>query len=1400
MIKITYGVLSDSTPVSLSVGDNVDSLVSRALRSRYPKVELEKLKGNYVVAVDGQVVPREKWELVPLLENSIVVVSPKYGDQETFKVAVTIAVLVYAGPAVASLGWGKLATGLAMTGISMGTTWALNQLIPPPKIDEGGVSIGPGSSQAYAITGQSNQLKRYKSVPKVYGKHRIFPNVAANPYITVVSDKGEVSQFLTAVYDLGLGPMTVEDIRIGDTPISEYADAQYRLVDINRPPEDEGVWDEQLYNEFAFYKGDVNVSEDPPYDLNVNKSVTIPENQWRVTRFAAPGADGDDQEIVIDMVFPNGLISFDSQGRRIDRTVTLEILFSEVSVNDWKSITNPDFVHSYDLRGTGAVYKNPTTTPPVANRGLYQVLSRDWEAGSFVATSYGPRKGENFIIGNSGLEVGARVFLASTNEFLGSIVSSTTSGMPSGFTKYTLDRALKNSIPLYSRQTTKNSGYNNSKSYTWGFTRTATPFYTTSGTAGKISFTARKDGQHYISVSFKPKQIGQFKIRITRESSFSTSNISPRDALTLYRLTTRFDREAITTTLRHVFLELNIRATGQLNGNIQNLSAVCHSVLDVYDTDTNTWIKDTTDNPAWVFADLLTGPVNKRALPKSRLDLDSIIDWAEFCDEVPEPSPNRVYNMKRFGTNFILDYDTTLQEVLNSVANAAQAGLNIIDGKYGVLVDRIRTVPVQIFTPRNSWGFTSQRVYAPAPDLLKVKFIDPDSEWEMNEADVYKDGITENTYETEEELTTFACTNYEQAWRYGRFIQAQSKLRQETISITVDFEYLVCSRGDYVQITQDVMKAGGIPARVRGVSGNTITIDEAIAIEPITYAYIFRSVSGIEPAASLTVIDSKTFELDGEIPSVGDLIVIGESSSVVLDCIVQSITPGDDLTATIVLVEQAKDIYDIDQLAEIPDYDPLFSRLGEESSAPGEVVDLVILENSWRIINNSYQYYMNVDWELPETGAVATFEIYLDTGSGYDLVTVTKNSSYEHIVDPRLLGVEHSFKVLGVSADGSKLNLADVGFAAATPERKSTPPSDVEALFINITGEVLQLDWYQITDPDVAEYLIRYSPTNDGNWEVSIPLLRVDKNTTTMSVQARTGMYFIKAVDLNRNTSAIAARAFTSVPDLFNLNFIAETNDFPDVLGEKDRVIIYGDAVTLEQSVFGPPQDAQFYPEGFYYYKDLLVLSDIFTIRLQSLIEAEGFTPFDLMSNWPTLSDVEALSLAKYDEWDVETQVRFTEQLSVMSQWPSLDVIDPISEGLQDIWGPWQKFIMGDFTGRVFQFRLRLVSNVPAITPRVFDGIIKADVPDRLESYNNIISDDVDGAEIVFDPEFFGPSPGPTIQVTQDNMQQGDYYVIEEKTLSKVVIKFYDKDDNLVSRQFDLYAKGYGRKNDEVIF
>jgi sulfur carrier protein ThiS len=1420
MIKFRTKVMSESAvEVSFIENEKILSLVERTIKEKLNWTEVPPETLDYfVVVLNGHMIEREFWDSVILHSSDEVLIAPRIKGGsfgQIFKqiaiIAVTLVSAAYLGPGGAA-GFGALAGAASVAAITVGATLILNALIPPPNAgsDLGGFGAADiENSQMYSISSQSNQLKPYGFVPRVYGIHRVFPNLAATPYTTIEADSatGGVSQYFHAIYDFGFGPLVVSDIRIGDTPLTEYADVSYRLVDLNLPAVAEGPWDESLESEFTLYKGD-NQRDGTSVVLNRNRSASLATDLWRATRNAAPNTSGLPQTITLDFVCPQGLIAFGADGSRVDRTIELRVEFSKVGEDIWRGFADLEYVSDFDLTGgrSGQNYRpladyspsNADNYPPESALLYFDsdtILGYGSPGFRETGTYFGYPAGTTELILPSGIQLLSQIREEQGRKVLGRVTEEVSIG--GGFSRYTLDTPLRKRINVISRGVVQIQDWapiiNTFPLRASGTFTASAPLTTT------FRITGREQSARYATISFTPRERASYKVRITREQSYSSSTFQVVDALTLYTLSTRFDREPVLTEKRHVFLEIKVKATNQLNGSIQNLNAVCASVLDAYEG--GVWTKKVTNNPAWVFADLLTGEANKRPISKDRLAVESLVEWAEFCDEIPTSDiPDFVFVEPRFTCNFVLDYQTTLQQVLSAVSNAAQASLNVIDGKYGVLLDINRTTPVQIFTPRNSWGFNSSRNYFDPPNALKVRFISVSEEWQTTEAIVYDEGFDADTAETFDELSSFACTSLEQATRFGRYMMAQARLRQETIGINVDFEYLVCTRGDYVQLSQDVMRVGGRPARVKTVVGNRITIDDDLETLPMTdYGYNYRGADGNIATDTLTVIGPDTFDLDGDIPSPGDLIVIGEVGKVVIDCIVKSIQPSGDLTAQLTLVEKADAVYLAERGGPIPVYTAQLNRPTTGNSAPGAIEDLEVIENTWRVIGTSYQYYIDLDWGAPIGPATDTYEVYVNTGNGYDLFDVTKESEYEYIVNPVNLNVEHFFKVLAVSATGEKISLVDAMEVSATPLRKITPPSNVQALNLNITGEVLQLDWVPPTDPDILEYLIRYNPNTTGaTWSNTIPLVRVDRNTTLTSVQARTGSYLIKAVDFNGNESVIPARGITSIPELFNLNIIEETNDFPMLVGAVDRVAKANNELFLDTIVAGGPTVNEYYSEGFYYYEDLLDLGEIYTVRLQSAIEAEGFTIGDLMSEWNPLSEVEVMSGSRTDEWDVETQVRYTDEINVMSSWGTLSEINPIGAGDESDFTPWVKFIMGDFTGRIFQFRLKLVSNKASVTPRVFDGVIKADMPDRLFSLNNIVSN-VGATLVEYDPPFAGPGTSPNIQITQDSAQNGDYYQITDKTLSNFTITFYDNTDSPVSRQFDVTAKGYGRKANQVI-
>lgn len=1412
-LRLAFGKDQPVTKLDIENGELLSVAIKRAL-SEVPLNGRDPSEVFHAV-INGHHIEAAFWEHTVLDVNDILIISPRIasGDSgQIFKGILMIAIVAVATYFLGPAGYGLVGAGLgaAVGAVTIGASLLLNALIPPPMPpgfgDFGGLGGGVESSQMYTFTGQSNQAKRFGSVPKVYGQFRLFPNVAAMPYIQLEVDPedGELYQYLYVIYDFGFGPMGLVDFRIGDTPLSgeNFQGFAYRLVDPNRPTSPEGFWDDMTWPTFDIYKGD-NEGDSFSVSIDENSSAGGPSTGWEATRNTAANAEGDPQEIFLNFICPSGLFGYSSTGILGKREIDLEIAFRKVGEDTWRDYNDPDYVWKFTSAGGDSEnfdytlkFLPPSPELDTYYEALYEYHYSDNSEGGLDIAPWRIKDGATDIIiqNNPSLQVGASILLMG-QRFIGYVDSINPYVPNDNYMIVTLDRAISDSEPI---------GYVISNLSAYPDWSQPAYIHATSATFGAAKI-GRMDAQPiYAMYSFQPKEHGQFTVRVRRIQTVGTYTTQIQDKLTWTSIVTRFERSPIQTNKRHVFMELKMKATGQINGNIDNLSAICNSVLDVYDPDTETWSKQVTNNPAWILCDLLTGEINKKAVARSRLHMDSIVEWADFCDEVPTPPMGHSYTFSRFQSNFILDYQTTLQALLGQVANAAQASLNIVDGKYGVLIDKMRTTPVQIFTPRNSKNFQSNRVYGPRPHALNIQYIDPNLNWDSATLVVYDDGYTEANATVFDDLTTFGVINDEQAWRFGRYMIAQNRLRQETISILVDFEYLVCTRGDYVQVTQDVMRVGGRPARVKAVVGSTITIDDKLEIDlDLDYGYTFRAADGTISTDTLTPTDPDVFEVDGDVPAVGDLIIIGEVGSITFDCLVKSITPNDDLSAQLVLIEKADAVYDAESSGTLPEYDPQFSNTSNpDVKPPNEIENLEITDSGYNCFESGslgYDYFADLTWDAPSKSIYEFFAVYVDSGQGYKQVATTNSKIYTYHVDPLRLGKLHSFKIIAVSATGKKLGLGQVTDVSYTPVAKTTPPSDVAYLQSDITDQVIQLSWPSIDDCDVLRYDIRFSPLTDAVWATSVPLLAADRKTTVASTQARTGTYLIKAIDFGLNQSVNEAVTISTIPNLFNLNVVESITDAPTWPGLFENVEVSVDSLFLKLLTTGSLGDNAYYSEGYYYISQILDLGEIYTVRLQANIEAQGFTIGDLMSEWVLLSDVELLNTVIHPNWGVELQYRSTNTFNAIEDWLTLSSIAILNDGDVQNWTEWRPFIMGDATGRIFEFRLKLISYKASVSPQVLNAVIRADMPDRIESYQNLTATDTTGYVLTYSVPYKGPGSSPNIQVSIDAAESGDYWLITSKTLEGFTIKFYDKTDTQVERNFDVAIKGYGRKYTSVI-
>jgi hypothetical protein len=409
---------------------------------------------------------------------------------------------------------------------------------------------------------------------------------------------------------------------------------------------------------------------------------------------------------------------------------------------------------------------------------------------------------------------------------------------------------------------------------------------------------------------------GQYDVKVTRVSSSfpgsaGTSAQSGACAWSVLR-SVAYHVPSTTGTSK---LAMRIKATGQLNGVVQNLSVLAAQKIPQWDKTTQSWTANAeTQNQGWIYAWLLTRcPAVLRRLADSRLDLDTIADFAAECDA------------KGLVCSFVMDSGRALFDVVRDVLASGRGSFGMRNGLYSVVRDVAQTVPVQIFTPANSWGFSYMRVFSDLPHALRVKFTNPEASYQQDEIVVYWDGYSSDgaggtTVATRfEELDLAMVVDPGAAWKLGRYHLAVAYNRPNTYTLNADIESVICERGDLVYAAHDITHWGADWGRITAVSANglTVTLDGPVTLESgVSYNFRVRHADGSQVTGSVTNAAGTTqvITLSTAIATsdVGNLFVLGDVNQGVAALIVKQIDPGTDLSAQLTLVDAAPAVLDAD--------------------------------------------------------------------------------------------------------------------------------------------------------------------------------------------------------------------------------------------------------------------------------------------------------------------------------------------------------------------------------------------------------------------------------------------------------------------------------------------------------
>ena len=212
---------------------------SQTIRQLLDKQGIAEFDQPTVCIKNGAAVLRGDWAVTQIDGLVIFIALPQGGGgggggknplNTVLMIAVMVVATVYGGPLGASLGFsGNLATAVGSAIIMTAGTALVSALVPLPTPNMPSFSTGGGLSQpspTYSLQGQGNYARLAQPIPVIYGRHLVYPDLAATPYGEYQGNE----QYLHQLHCIGLGEYDIEQIRIEDTPIASFEEVNFQIV------------------------------------------------------------------------------------------------------------------------------------------------------------------------------------------------------------------------------------------------------------------------------------------------------------------------------------------------------------------------------------------------------------------------------------------------------------------------------------------------------------------------------------------------------------------------------------------------------------------------------------------------------------------------------------------------------------------------------------------------------------------------------------------------------------------------------------------------------------------------------------------------------------------------------------------------------------------------------------------------------------------------------------------------------------------------------------------------------------------------------------------------------------------------------------------------------------------
>jgi predicted phage tail protein len=795
-----------------------------------------------------------------------------------------------------------------------------------------------------------------------------------------------------------------------------------------------------------------------------------------------------------------------------------------------------------------------------------------------------------------------------------------------------------------------------------------------------------------------------------------------------------------------------------------------------------TWQIAWTDNPAWIFRDLVlsTRYGLGQFISEDHLDKWSLYTIAQYCDELVDDGFGGTE--PRFTCNLYLQSRADAYKVISDLASIFRGMIYWSAGVIQISQDSPQDA-IALYSPANvvDGMFTYQGASAKARHTVALVTWNDPADFYSQKVEYVEDSEGVANYGViETQVVAVGCTSRGQAHRMGRWILYTEKYQTEVVTFQTGVSGAVVRPGQVIKVADPVRAGVRRGGRVSsGCTTTSLILDDELGVSASDLTISVMLPDGTVEEKSVATVSGRTVGLNSALSSAPQEGAIWLANT----------TAVEPQTFRVVSIAEPKPgVFEITALAHNPDKFALVEQgivlearsVSSLTAVPAAPTDLQITETLYAV-GADVRVKVTCSWRQVDgaTGYLVQWQ-----RDSQNVITMQETQS----IDVEVLNAEpglYTFTVYAMNSVGIKSSPATV---SQQVNGKGAAPTDVSGFSLVPLEGHAYLSWDESEDLDVligGSVRIRYSPDiSTPTWKDSVDVVPALPGTATR-VQAPllTGTYLAKFIDSSGNTSLNEATIVTTVPDALALNVVSSFSENPGFSGTKTNMEYnaFYSGILLSSALFDDNADVDslvsfdygggVFSSGEYAFSNSVDLGAVYTSRITAALTVSAIDVADSIDQrTDDMDDWRDMDGTFIDDVNAELFLRTSE------------------DGVT--YTAWKRFFVSTYRARYIQFKLVATSNLETHNVVATGISITVDMEDRVVNLPSLTSGA--GLYSVTFPEPFKATPA--IGITADGMNSGDYFTVANKTRSGFDITFKNSGGTAISKTFDVLAKGYGRQ------